>query len=909
MGSSGFTAPTSHAVPRAGKADLPSGNVTFLFTDIEGSTRLWERDPAAMRVAVERHNAILDEAIAAHGGSHFKSIGDAYAVAFADAPAAVAVAATAQRALAAEPWGKVGELRVRMAIHAGEATPVGGDYLAPLLNRLSRLLATGYGGQVLLSEEARRLVREQLPDGATLKDLGRHRLRDLLEPLDVAQLVLAGLRHHFPPLKSLERHPTNLPVQPNPLVGREQELAAVKVMLGRNDVRLVTLTGMGGTGKTRLGLQVAAELLEAYDDGTFFVDLAPLTDASLVLPTIAETLGVREASGQSLRNTLVAHLVAKHLLLVLDNFEQVVDAAAEIADLLRATTSMELLITSRARLGLRAEHEYPVGPLQAPNPARLPPLPALAEIAAVALFVQRATAARHDFALTATNAAPVAEICARLDGLPLAIELAAARVMTLSPQAILERLDSRLMLLTGGARDLPERQRTLRATIDWSHDLLSAGDRTLFRRLAVFAGGFGLESAEVVATAVGELGGDVLDGVTTLVSQSLLRQAGGLDGEPRFTMLETLREFGLERLAEAGEVEATRRAHAEWCLALAKQAEPHLSGPEQGVWLARLESEHDNLRAALAAPDDAGDRTLRLAAALWRFWDMRGHFSEGRRWLEQALAGSAANHPATVARADALNGSGVLAYLQGDYARAVTRYQESLAIRRQRADKAGVAASLNNLGLVAEDQGDHAGAVALYEESLAVRRELGDQLNIAASLNNLGVVAEDQGDYARATKLHEEALAIMRKLGNQRGVAVSLSNLGRVAHEQGDDARSVVLLEECLEILRALGDRNGYIVGLEDVAGLAASVTNAAPVVRLLSAAAVLREELGVPTTPVEHARNERALTAARASLSEPALIELQASGRALGAERAIAEAITVLREVATTLRIPNQAG
>jgi tetratricopeptide (TPR) repeat protein len=342
---------------------------------------------------------------------------------------------------------------------------------------------------------------------------------------------------------------------------------------------------------------------------------------------------------------------------------------------------------------------------------------------------------------------------------------------------------------------------------------------------------------------------------------------------------------------------------------LTKQAEPHLTGPEQGAWLVRLEIEHDNLRAALAAPDDAGDRTLRLAAALWRFWDMRGHFSEGRRWLEQALAGSAANHPATVARADALNGSGVLAYLQGDYARAVTRYQESLAIRRQRGDKAGVAASLNNLGLVAEDQGDHAGAVALYEESLAVRRELGDQLNIAASLNNLGVVAEDQGDYARATKLHEEALAIMRKLGNQRGVAVSLSNLGRVAHEQGDDARSVVLLEECLEILRELGDRNGYIVGLEDVAGLAASVTNAAPVVRLLSAAAVLREELGVPTTPVEHARNERALTAARASLSEPALIELQASGRALGAERAIAEAITVLREVATTLRIPNQAG
>ncbi|MBA2278327.1 MAG: adenylate/guanylate cyclase domain-containing protein, partial [Chloroflexia bacterium] len=309
--------------------ELPSGTVTFLFTDIEGSTRLWERNPDAMWIAIGRHNAILDAAIAAHAGSHFKSIGDAYAVAFRDAPAAVAVADMAQRALAAEPWGETGPLRVRMAIHVGEATPVGGDYLAPSLNRLARLLATGYGGQVLLSEDVRRLVAEHLPHGVTLKNIGRHRLRDLLEPVQVSQLVIAGLPDHFPSLKSLELHPTNLPVQPNSLVGRGQEVAAVRAMLGRDDIRLITLTGVGGTGKTRLGLQVAAELSEAFADGVFFVDLAPIADASLVLPTIATTLGVREGGGQSLRDALVAYLAEKRLLLVLDNFEQVLDAAVE----------------------------------------------------------------------------------------------------------------------------------------------------------------------------------------------------------------------------------------------------------------------------------------------------------------------------------------------------------------------------------------------------------------------------------------------------------------------------------------------------------------------------------------------------------------------------------------------------
>jgi predicted ATPase/Tfp pilus assembly protein PilF len=713
-----------------------------------------------------------------------------------------------------------------MAVHLGEATPVDGDYLAPCLNRLARLLATGYGGQVLLSDDVRRAVEGNLPDDVSLRDLGRHRLRDLIEPVQVAQLVIAGLPDHFPPLKSLERHPTNLPVQPNPLVGRESELAAVTALLGREDVRLITLTGMGGIGKTRLALQVAADTLDAYEDGGFVVDLAPLADASLVLPTIAATLGVRESGGLSLRDALVAHLAEKRLLLVLDNFEQVLGAAGTVADLLSACAGLTVIVTSRAKLGLRAEHEYPVAPLPTPDLKHLPSLAALAENAAVALFVQRATAARHDFVLTEETAALVAAICARLDGLPLAIELAAARIKTLPPWAILARLTNRLKLLTGGARDLPARQQTLRAAIEWSHELLPEDDRVLFRRLAVFAGGFSLEAAE---TVVGDdvavhLDADVLDGVEALVNQSLLRQAGGLDGEPRFTMLETLREFGLERLEDAGEGPALRRAQSEWCLALAQSALPHLTGPEQAVWLARLEIEHDNLRAALASTDDDGDRRLRLAAALWRFWYMRGHISEGRAALAGALAGTAstgAAAPATPARATALNGSGLLAYVQGDYAHAVACQEEGLALWRELGDKAGIATSLYNLGLVADARGEYARAAALFEESLAIAREAGDTRSVAAALHKLGTIVDEQGDYARAVTLYEESLAILRTLGDQRSVAVLLDDLGLGAFEQGDYARAAALHGESLAIERRLDDPRGVATSLNNLGNVA----------------------------------------------------------------------------------------
>src|SRR5215207_4909116 len=578
-------------------ADLPSGTVTFLFSDIEGSTAHWERDRPVMAEAVQRHLAVLDAAIQTHGGVHFKTIGDAVQAAFPTAPAAVAAAVDAQRALLAAEWGAIGPLRVRMALHAGEATPdIRGDFLAAPLNRLSRLLSAGHGGQILLSQTVQQLSRGALPPGTELRDLGEHRLRDLLEPEHVFQLLHPDLPDRFPPLKSLGSRPNNLPRQPTAFVGREAEVRQVVDLLRREEVELLTLTGPGGTGKTRLALQAAAELLEDFADGVFFVPLAPLTASDLVPSAIASALGLRDEGERPLPDRLRDFLTDKQLLLLLDNVEHVSDAASLVADLLAAAPGLEVLATSRAPLRVRAEWEYPVAPLGLP-PRQIPPPEQLVQYEAVRLFVARAQAVKPDFAVDDGNAAAVAEICRRLDGLPLAIELAAARVRMLPPPALLARLDKRLPLLTGGARDAPERQRTLRDTIAWSHDLLAPEERVLFRRLAVFAGGCTLEAAEAVGNQDGAL--DAFGGLERLCEHSLVRQDVGPGGQPRFVMLETIREFGLERLAESGEEAAIRKGHAALFMELAEAAAPALTGPDPGPWLDQLETEHDNLRGAL----------------------------------------------------------------------------------------------------------------------------------------------------------------------------------------------------------------------------------------------------------------------------------------------------------------------
>ena len=672
-------------------ASPPTGTLTLLFTDIEGSTRLWEHDALAMQAALTRHDEILRSVIEQHGGYVFKTVGDAFCAVFPTAPDALEAALEIQRRLLTSEWEQTGPLRVRMALHTGAAEERDGDYFGPPVNRVARLLSAAHGGQVLLSLPTQELVRDQLPTQTSLRDLGEHRLKDLFRPERVFQLLAAGLPSEFPPLRTLDAFRNNLPLQPTPLIGREKEVSEVCDLMRLEETRLLTLTGPGGTGKTRLALQAAADLLDDFPDGTFFAPLATLTEAELLLPAVAETLGMRETGEQPLDESLKDYLVERRMLLLLDNFEQVLGAAPAVTELLAGAPGLKVLATSRAPLGLYGEHEFPVPPLSMPDLEHPPPLESLTQYEAVSLFVERARALKPDFKVTNESAPAVAEICVRLDGLPLAIELAAARIKMLPPKAMLQRLTSRLKLLTGGARDLPERQRTLRATIEWSHALLDEGEQLLFGRLAVFSGGRTLEAIEAICDALGDLPVDAFDGISSLLDKSLIRQEEGPNGEPRFVMLETVHEFAREKLEDSAEAQEIKRIHAQYFLTLAEVAFPELRGPDQLEWLERLEAEHDNMRAALtwALERKEAEVALRLGGALWWFWWMRGHNSEGRRWLEEALAIEGRVLPEV--RAMALAGAGELATSQGNLDRAKEVCEEGLELlsARGKGDKGG----------------------------------------------------------------------------------------------------------------------------------------------------------------------------------------------------------------------------
>ena len=911
--------------PRADRL-LPPGTVTFLFTDIEGSTRLWETQHAAMQRALARHDAILRDAIEANDGYLVKTTGDGAHAAFAIAADAIAACLAAQRALKAHAWGEL-SIKSRMALHSGGAEQRDGDYYGPALNRAARLMAAGRGGQILLSLATEELVRNHLPADIALRDMGERRLKDLIRPERVYQVIAPDLPADFPPLKTLDARPNNLPAQTTPFIGRENAIRAVKEHLSNANVRLLTLSGVGGTGKTRLALQAAADMVDEFEHGVFFVPLAVLHDPVLVLQTIAQAFDVREAAGRQLKEQLQDYLREKQMLLVLDNFEQVIDAAPRVTDLLTAAPRLKVLVTSREVLRLSGETDYSVPPLSLPDPKRLPPLARLTQYEAVALFIERAVAVRAAFAITNENARAIAEICHRLDGLPLAIELAAARVRVLPPQRMLAELNHRLSFLMGGARDLPARQKTLRGAIDWSYDLLTGDEQKLFRRLAVFVGGCALEAIETVCNIENDL--IVLETVESLVGKSLVQQTEA-HGEPRFAMLETIREYAGERLLAAGESGRVRERHRDYFLALAEEAVPKLVGAEQTEWLQHLEEEHENLRSALewSLVEAGSGRGLQLCGALQRFWVTRGHLSEGREWCARIL-GKAGGEERTPERAKALNAGGVLAYLQTDYPPARALYEESLAIRRQLGDRRGMAASLGNLGQVTSEQGDFTSARALHEESLAIWRELWDQSGIAVSLNNLGNVALDQGDYPAARSLHEESLAIRRGLGDQSGIAASLNNLGNVAHDQGEYAAARALYEQSLAIVRELGDRwriarsqsdlaivahdqgdyrvagalhqeslvirrelgdrLGIAISLEGLAAVAAALGNLLRAGRLWGAAERLRTEVGSPLWPRGRPEYDRHVAAARAAVGDDAAFDRAwQEGYALTLEQAI---------------------
>ena len=756
---------------------------------------------------------------------------------------------------------------------------------------------------------------------------------------------LAAIRDRFSEkqIKQAETRPANIPVQRTGFVGREKEVAAAKELLLRQDVRLVTVTGPGGIGKTRLALEVAKDLAETFPGGIHFVALSALRDPGLIASVIVQTLGIREAGGQPPLEILKRNFQDSQrapALLLLDNFEHLMQAAPTVAELLTLGPNLKILVTSRAALHIYGEHEFPVPPLALPDSQSKPSVEALSEYPAVALFVQRAVAARPDFELNGQNASAVIEICTRLDGLPLAIELAAARVKVLSPASMRTRLASRLRLLTGGARDLPQRQQTLRAAIDWSYDLLSPAEQKLFRRLSVFVSGCTLEGVEAVCNTKGDLDLDLLDGIASMVDKSLMQQAGHANGESRFAMLETIREYAREKLEASGEDASTKRAHAAYCLVLAEEAAGDQSGAVGPEWLERFRLEHDNFRAGVEWLTETGDAEwgLRLGTALFRFWETGEYLAEGRDSLGKLLKMPGAAAP-TRARARALFAAGVLASEQGDYSAANALMRDSLDIARQLGDKQGVAVSLNALAVVARDNGEIAEAHALFQESLGVWRELGDLKAIARALSNLAIVLKLQGEYDHARSLHAECLAIFQGLGDRTGVAWSLNNQGDVARDQGDSAAARALYEQGLGMFRELGDRWGIAATLADLGNLsregqdcatahplyqeslkifreldhkrgiarlleccacsAAAQLQAERSLRLAGAAAALRQSIGAPLTSAEQAKLDATLDPARRALTNASGATAWLEGWNMPLEKAIDEVL--LSEAAST--------
>lgn len=860
---------------------LPSGTVTFLFTDIEGSTDLLQRLGDQRYTEVLRtHQRLVRTIFGAHGGTEVDTQGDAFFAAFQSARQAVAAAVAIQRAIATHPWPEAATVRVRTGLHTGEPIATEAAYVGLDVHRAARICAAGWGGQILLSQATGSLVRNDLPPGLTLRDLSEHRLKDLQRPEPLYELLHPHRPDDLPPLRSLSVLPNNLPAQTTSFIGRAKEMAEVARLLGRT--RLLTLTGTAGAGKTRLALQVAADLLDGYPDGVWLVELAAIADPALLAPRAAAAMRVREVPGRPILDTLVNVLKPARTLVIMDNCEHLVDACAQFAQvLLQASPGLVILATSREPLQIPGEVVYTVPPLAAPDPRRPQPADVLAQFDAVRLFVDRATSQQVTFRLSAANAPAVAQICGTLDGIPLAIELAAARTAALSVEDVAARLGDRFQLLRGGPRTAPARQQALEAMLDWSYDLLTAPERTLFNRLSIFRGGFTLDAAEgICADGLGPR--EPLTLLANLVSKSLVV----MDAEAtstRYRLLETVRAYGQARLLASGEEPELRRRHRDWYLRLAEQAEPMLIMPDQ-AWLDRIEAELDNFRAALVWTLDVGEREAarRIAVALRQVWLVRGYWSEGSRWLTAALEGG--TEPSLL-RARALQAAGSLAQYQGQYERASALAEESLSLHRRFDDRAGMATALTTLGNVAYHRGDYHNARTLHEEGLAYGRQTGDDRLIAGALVNLALIADHQGDYERAAALctesltrfstagdrrgmafalhmlgilagdlgdpetararHEASLALRRDLGDHRGIASSLSNLAQLAQAQGDHSRAAGLHAESLAIRRELGDRHGIASSLASLALVAHSQGDAARAVALLHDALRLRQVLG----------------------------------------------------------------
>jgi predicted ATPase/class 3 adenylate cyclase len=874
------------------KAVLPTGTITFLFTDIEGSTRHLQILGPAWKEVVEQHDRILREAFHSHQGVEVSTEGDAFFVAFTTASAALSAAIQAQRALAAAPWP--GEpVRVRMGMHTGEGVLGGDNYVGIDVHRAARIASAAHGGQVLVSAATKALLGDSLATEFTLRDLGEHRLKDLSHPERLYQLVGEGLAERFPPPRGLSGSPNNLPVQLTSFIGREGMVATIMDHIGRH--RLVTLTGPGGTGKTRLALQVAAGCLDSFSDGVFFVPLAAITEPEVVMPTVAANLGLPPIFGSAVER-IGDYLSGKSFLLVLDNLEQVVAVAPDVAELLALAPTIRVLTTSRAPLRVSGEQEVPVPTLPVPVVSSRGDLKEIADLDSVAIFIERAMAARPDFRLTEANAEAVAEIVTRVDGLPLAIELAAARVKLFSPEAMVRRLGDRLALLTGGARDLPSRQQTLRGAIAWSYDLLDSDQRTVFERLSVFAGGGYLD--QIIPVVQEGLGVEPLEAISHLVDHSLIANLEG-----RFTMLETIREYASERLAERG-ASAVRAQHAEVYAQLAEEASPHLTRTEQKKWLDRLEGDHDNLRAGLEWAIESGNADLacRMGGALWRFWQLRGYVTEAVARLDRVLALSGST-PAL--RSRALEAAGGLAYWQARPADAHHHYAEALAIEEEIGDTSRIANAAYNLAFpVGLIEGSGKG-LAHALRALDLYRQVGDRHGMAtaewglgtinmlgeSSVANMGLRLVDAGTPGiLAGKSHyDTALEIFSGLDDAFMLGWTYRMLGFLEERLGHLEAAREHIGAALRIFAPVPDITGVILLLRDLAQLAVTAGQDHRAVTLVGAMSALEKRSGTSLVASDMYPNQIDGLSAVIDRLDPAEVEkLFANGRSMSMAAAI---------------------
>jgi len=831
-------------VPDANR-QLPRGTVTFLFTDIEGSTRLVSRLASGYAGVLAIHAGIIRAALAAHEGVEVSTEGDAFFAVFPSAIDAVRAVAVAQRELAAAGWPEGVDLRVRMGLHTGEARLGGDNYAGLDVNRAARIAAAGHGGQVLLSDATRALVEHDLPDGVALRDLAEHRLKDLPAPERIWQLEIAGLQVDFPAIRSLDARPNNLPTPPTDLVGREGDLATLSQLLGGR--RLVTLVGPGGTGKTRLAIALAARLLPTFPDGAFFASLEDARERPEVVRALGVALAVRETPDRDLEASVKRHLSDRDLLLVLDNFEQVLDAAPLVAELLAGSPKLRIVVTSRSPLHVSGEQEFDVGPLPVPATAAAS-VEELSALESVALFVRRAQAVRAGFSLTPGNAAAVAEICVRLDGLPLAIELAAASSRLLTPDAILDRLRRRLPLIAAGARDAPARQQTLRDTIHWSYELLEPSDRRLFDRAAVFAGGWTIDACEVVCNPAAELGIDTLMALASLADMSLIRPAAPDDIDPRFEMLGLIREFATERLDSGPDPGSIRRRHAIHIRDLVERAEPELTRRDLRRWQRVVRREEDNVRAALGWAIEAGEAEigLRTAAALWRFWHYWAELREGRDWLERLLALPGAQ-AASLARSRAENALAGILYWQGHAAEAARLYGNVLEFARATGDDGQIGRALVDVawGLVA--QGNVEGALVNMREASAAFRRAGDATREAAVnqfIAQSGFMLNAGGRAEDALRAAETTLQLVRADGDLFGEADLTGGLALIRFRAGDPEGAHRQFLDAIRLWREM-ENVGMLPYLKLGAVIELQLGRPERAARLAAAAARAVEDLG----------------------------------------------------------------